>query len=271
MRNAGLVLLLGALACVGGDARVAVDAATQTAAAAAVPQDSTAAQPSRPLHLARLEQRAPTTFPHDPHLRFDCTRCHAQVAGHERHANVACRQCHEAPAPTSAGASASECSSCHHGRSQPFGCLHCHDGEASDSPPPAVPLTFRIAGATAVRTVAVPHARHAELACTRCHTGDHQAGAAAQCGACHQRHHQPAANCAGCHLPPREGVHDAASHRGCNGGGCHQDAAVLALPFVRAVCLMCHPAQVQHEPGGECATCHNLQPQKTAAGDVGNP
>lgn len=271
MRHAELVLLLGALACADGDAKAAVDAATQTAAAAAVPQDSAAAPASRPLHLARVEERAPTTFPHDPHLRFDCTRCHAQVTGHERHANVACRKCHEAPAPTSAGASPGECGSCHHARTQPFGCLHCHDRERASPRSPAISLTMRLAGTSVVRTVAVPHARHSTLPCTACHAVDRQAKAGASCNSCHERHHLADADCAACHSPPREGVHQAAVHRGCGGEACHQDAAVRALPLAPAVCLSCHPSQARHEPGGDCAGCHNLQLSAAVAGTPGRP
>jgi len=267
--NAELVLLLGALACAGGNAKAAVATATQTAAVTAASQDSLAAEPSRPLHLARLEERAPTAFPHAPHLRFDCKRCHAQVAGHERHANVACRQCHEAPAPTTARAPAPDCNSCHHARARAADCQHCHDRDPA-RPAPAVPLSFRIAGSEVMRTVSFPHARHAQLTCTRCHAGADRASARAACASCHERHHQPAADCAACHSEPREGVHSAAVHRGCGGEGCHQDRAVLALPRARSVCLVCHPAQAQHEPGGDCATCHDLR-SAAAGGDAGAP
>ena len=267
MRDAGLVLLLGALACAGGDAKGVVDAATQTASPAAPSQDSTDTQTSHPLRLARLEERAPTTFPHAPHLRFDCRRCHAQVAGHERHANVPCRQCHEAPAPTTTGASASDCSSCHHASNQAFDCVHCHDRDPATRPAPQVRLTLRLAGHDATRSVSFPHARHAGLSCTRCHLHADRASAAAQCNGCHESHHRAGADCAACHSPPREGVHSAAVHRGCGGEGCHQNPAVLALPLARNVCLACHPAQAQHEPGGNCATCHNLR--LPAAGQTG--
>lgn len=254
---AGLVLLLGVVACAGGNAQAAVDAATQTATAAAAAQDSVS-EPSRPLHLSRLEERAPTTFPHAPHLRFDCTRCHAQVAGHERHANVACRQCHEAPAPTTARASAPDCHSCHHARTEAERCRHCHDRDPA-APAPAIPLTFRIASHDVTRVVSFPHDRHSALGCTRCHAGGDRASARLACASCHERHHQPGANCSACHPTPREGVHAADVHRGCGGEGCHRDSAVLALPRARSVCLACHPAQARHEPGGDCVTCHDLR------------
>lgn len=259
MFDARLLPLLGVLACVGGNARADADAATHTAESAFAPQESASLQPARPPHLARVVERAPTRFAHEPHLRFECDRCHAQVAGHERHANVACRQCHEAPPPTGGGAPAAECNACHHARTQPYGCMHCHERPAADPSSPVVRVEFRIGAHTVERELALPHALHERLPCTGCHAAAGRAPTVTGCNSCHERHHHPAANCSACHPLPRPGVHTAGVHRGCGGTGCHQDAAVLALPLVRAVCLSCHPAQSAHEPEGDCAGCHHLQ------------
>ena len=40
--------------------------------------------------------------------------------------------------------------------------------------------------------------------------------------------------------------------------GCHTDPTLPERPETRPACLSCHRDQVEHEPGRDCAPCHQL-------------
>ncbi len=272
-----------AAACGGGSgdappAAVAGDSASQPA------QDSAAASPapaaSRVVAAARGDSSAalaaanaaePTSaFPHARHRSVQCTVCHASVAGHTSHPGVTCNDCHPAPvgAATTVAASAdrSACRSCHHGARSPQSCTGCHGAGPTSELSVTQTLSMSVWPASRTRVLTFPHARHGSIACTRCHTGGTTLQFTAGCGACHASHHRADANCMGCHPAPAAGVHTAAVHRGCGGSGCHQDAAVVALPMTRSVCLTCHRDRVSHQPGRPCAECHLPPPEPGKAG-----
>ncbi|HSJ14346.1 MAG TPA: hypothetical protein VK939_08015 [Longimicrobiales bacterium] len=231
--------------------------------------DSAPATTRSRLHVALVEERRASTFPHERHVGLECVRCHTQVPGHGAHSSVACLDCHEPVAsatPEATRAASGDCSSCHHAPAQGFGCRHCHDSRSLPSEA-SVEVTARFAAGSAgqVRRLPFSHALHGAIECVRCHGREAHTAAPASCATCHQRHHTATASCAGCHPTPRPGVHPVEAHLGCAGAGCHDDAAVAELPLVRAVCVVCHRAQSDHETGAECASCHAVRPQARAA------
>jgi hypothetical protein len=56
------------------------------------------------------------------------------------------------------------------------------------------------------------------------------------------------------------------AHLTCSGSGCHTAPEVERVSDTRAVCLLCHQEQENHEPGGVCVECHRVRPE---TGDVG--
>lgn len=244
MRGWLLLCVVTGTACAEAPPAAPADAAASDAA----PQEEVAR--ARPPHLARVADTRPSGFPHEPHTGFECTRCHEAVPGHGAHAQLACHECHDAPAP--AARPSGDCSSCHHSSAVVRGCADCHEGKNA----PAAAQQVQV---TRDRTLPFAHARHNELECTRCHerSGDRVAGA---CTSCHERHHRADANCRGCHRAVPAAAHPVARvHQGCGGAGCHTDATVAALPFSRSLCVVCHTAQAGHEPDEECTGCHRLQ------------
>lgn len=243
-------LCLAALACAGGERE------PQSTPAAAV-EDSVPAK-RQPLHLARLSVSEPSGFPHDAHRSEPCARCHGRVAGHEGHRELDCRECHP-PSPAAATASG-DCTSCHHERSRSYGCLHCHDAQTPGRAGDVKGVALAGPAGSPARVLPFSHDRHTKLDCARCHEGRPTAAGAAPCTSCHTQHHRAEADCSACHAPPSATLHPAARvHQGCGGTGCHTDATVLALPFTRSLCVTCHSAQARHEPGLDCATCHQVR------------
>jgi hypothetical protein len=100
------------------------------------------------------------------------------------------------------------------------------------------------------------HRFHSDEECSQCHRRAPLLAASARCAECHDDHHRPEADCSACHAADDVAAHGADVHRGCAGSGCHEDPRVLALPFSRPVCLVCHSAQVNHQPGRGCEECH---------------
>lgn len=84
------------------------------------------------------------------------------------------------------------------------------------------------------------------------------------CGSCHQDHHRPDARCQSCHTQPPASAHGVQAHVSCSGSGCHDAPDVDAMAQTRAVCLVCHQAQENHEVGRECADCHQVRPGEFA-------
>lgn len=186
------------------------------------------------------------TFEHTRHRALACLTCHA-VQG-------SARLTFEQPRG---------CQICHHQAPAASRCDNCHEaGEIA--PPHASVVTVTVAShAARPRTVGFEHQRHAALRCVTCHTspvGLAVADSVRQCAACHGDHHEAARACGSCHsdraaaaphAPPVE------AHARCD--ACHEAATVARLVPDRGLCLTCHAAQRDHEPGGECTACHFLQ------------
>jgi hypothetical protein len=112
---------------------------------------------------------------------------------HARHAAVACRECHGTPVTLSADVG---CASCHAAHHRPAAdCAACHAPARESAHGPAVHLSCSGSGCHAPRRAPAPTA--SRTLCLVCHDA--------------QRAHEPAGECAACHLIPVH-VRGAATH-----------------------------------------------------------
>ncbi|HSM07207.1 MAG TPA: cytochrome c3 family protein [Longimicrobiales bacterium] len=249
------------------------------------PPDAPVEEPAAPVQETRFEPPRPApepaaapvatdlalsgSFAHEPHAGVRCATCHTGVQGHSLHAAVGCAECHPSPEGVEAVGTPSEegCLTCHHLRQSARSCVDCH----GDLPGRVFQVDQRLDLSVTIepitRTLAFDHGWHRDRACATCHTPTPRAIVSIGCGDCHDAHHRAESDCAGCHEPsPLD--HDETVHRGCTGTGCHGPVAA-ALPTSRSFCLTCHRDQVDHEPGGDCSTCHLFESSRTA--DSGTP
>lgn len=260
-----LALAVAVAAC-GRSSRPAAKAAADTAAAV----DSTApASPGLAIKAAPAPVRPvavslpPNAFRHEKHRSLKCQRCHAAVPGHTVHTDVACTSCH-APAPvTGPVPTAAECAGCHHADTQHRTCRSCHDAATIGLLTLHLEWKLTVWSAPRPRDVTFDHRWHKDLQCSACHTSQPTLVPTRACGSCHE-HHEGKADCRTCHRSPPAGAHTTAVHTGCTGSGCHQNPPVKAAALSRDECLLCHADRVNHEPGRVCATCHMLQPARSA-------
>jgi hypothetical protein len=182
---------------------------------------------------------------------------------HARHREVECSACHDAR--ESHGAltvtSVRDCRGCHHTQPVAADCAACHPTQDLGRASQPVRQTLRLSvAAPRERTLPFSHAAHGEVSCASCHREPLTLRSTASCTDCHEMHHRPSARCIDCHAAPPAGAHTASVHLGCGGAGCHDPvpAAVRDVPRVRNLCLSCHQSLVDHEPGGNCADCHQL-------------
>lgn len=180
---------------------------------------------------------------------------------HLKHERVPCLGCHLAAGGRSLKFEPPQgCRDCHHGASHRNECDRCH---AADRLPDSLPIRFSVAAAARApreRAVAFPHRRHADLRCTACHgeTVDRApVDSAASCRGCHDQHHDVDRSCAICHRTSETLASHAAParpHVACD--KCHAAAVIARLTPTRSLCLACHGAEVDHNPGRECTVCH---------------
>lgn len=108
------------------------------------------------------------------------------------------------------------------------------------------------------RSLPFAHEAHEARDCENCHVERPTLRPDVDCASCHEDHHTPEARCMTCHEQPAEDAHDIEAHLGCGGTGCHSQPGFDALVQERATCLVCHQAQEDHEPGQDCAECHQI-------------
>jgi hypothetical protein len=182
---------------------------------------------------------------------------------HSQHESVACSTCHGVGEEhrVTLIRSARDCQACHHDPRQTlrrYECTDCH-GPADMPAPGPVPATLDLSvwDAPRVRELPFDHDVHAERICQDCHTGPVLLAVETECASCHVEHHTREAECSSCHLPAEE-AHDVEVHLTCSEAGCHSGERAERPALSRPFCLMCHTDQRDHEPGGECATCHMI-------------
>jgi nitrate/TMAO reductase-like tetraheme cytochrome c subunit len=182
-------------------------------------------------------------FDHASHSGISCTDCHAFDTSHGAITPTAERGCME----------------CHH--TAPVvnrGCETCH---ATSSAPRAVSMAMRLGvwSGAQTREVRFDHDEHSQVACATCHTEGTARAVSTTCATCHTEHHAADTDCTRCHAPPSPDAHTIAVHtEGCAGSGCHEDRTIAGIPRTRSFCLSCHQDMEQHEPGRNCATCHQV-------------
>jgi len=191
-------------------------------------------------------------FSHRRHRDVECTACHATGKDHGKLllSGIAdCQSCHHAsPTTTAAGTPPKTCTTCH------------ASADLATSIPDTVSMRLSVWQAARTRVLGFRHANHTTLECGRCHTTPLTLARAPEvsCASCHEQHHDPTAQCRTCHLPSKN-AHTRQAHLGCTESQCHSPQAVAKLQPKRNVCLVCHQTKVDHQPGKECATCHQVQ------------
>jgi hypothetical protein len=209
-----------------------------------------------PLHI-RADRQIPqpvatTPFEHSRHESIGCNRCHGTG---ERHRTLLLR-------------TPQDCLACHHDAARAADCTACHE-RARLPEPGTVTTALELSVRAEVQPRALPfgHELHARVDCRDCHRTPVTLAMDRTCGSCHAEHHTAAAECQSCHVSPEPAVHDASAHLSCSGGGCHAALAAPSPILSRSLCLVCHDAQRNHEPEGDCARCHRIpDPEPLPAG-----
>jgi hypothetical protein len=186
---------------------------------------------------------------------------------HGRHTSLPCLTCH-----TNTGAKNGlvfaiprGCDLCHHqsliaGKVEAADCAKCHAPAKLAVPKPMVMQVKVGTHAPAPRTVGFKHDGHQRLACATCHQAPNTVppDSIRTCQGCHTEHHNAQRNCSTCHnraeTPP---AHSRTTHVACD--ACHTPSRIAILSPTRNFCVTCHAAQRDHQPGGECSTCHFLE------------
>ncbi|HEU4564701.1 MAG TPA: hypothetical protein VFS05_08640 [Gemmatimonadaceae bacterium] len=193
-------------------------------------------------------------FSHRRHRDLQCTACHRSTPEHHGQITVntprECQECHHAsPQGTTTaarGGARVECTSCH------------TRGELPVEVRVTTPMKLAASGQTRQRDLPFRHTQHRDVACTTCHTAPVTLDANKACADCHTQHHEATANCRFCHESGRQ-AHTVEAHLGCSGSGCHAPEVTRHLSETRNVCLSCHQEMLNHNPGKECASCHQVQ------------
>jgi len=255
----GVVLLTS---CVG---QPPPEAEPESTVAATEPEEEAVTQVRRP--FLPDEMRRPgggPSFPHGSHEQIGCANCHQRIPGHGAHGTLACAECHAASEQATQGTvSRGECMACHHSAERQTTCARCHDPGGLRNVQQSVHLG--VWPAARVRRLPFDHQWHEAETCDACHRNGPTLTPNPSCASCHEDHHRPDARCMTCHESPATGAHPLAAHLGCSGEGCHTEPALAAMAQTRTVCLVCHQDQEQHEPGEQCAECHQVRPGEDTA------
>ena len=209
-------------------------------------------------------------FPHGAHGGIVCAQCHTAVLGHDTHETVDCADCHQGSAFLGERVvfARNECLSCHHGPEQVFGCQQCHSS-GPDAVTRSETLHFAVWTESRERILTFDHLRHETVDCGECHSSGVLLEFDQECTSCHVDHHQPASECTSCHVELPLESHELDVHLGCGGAECHEDALPAETAGSRTSCLSCHREQVEHEVGGDCASCHQVGALGAGSGDGG--
>ena len=198
----------------------------------------------QPQQRPQAQAEAALDISHRQHRELQCTACHRTG---RQHGELLVR-------------SARDCQSCHHAdgeRAMP--CAQCHQtAELREQRNMPVRFALSVARQPETRNVPFRHSWHTEVECGACHGAPVTKAVTADCASCHAQHHVVQADCRLCHRPAKAD-HTRQAHLGCAGSGCHSLRQPVALQETRNVCLTCHADMVNHRPGRECATCHEVR------------
>lgn len=183
-------------------------------------------------------------FPHKPHESVACLTCHEYEDGSGRLFYKVI----------------SNCDGCHHSQENRARCASCHTGnELRRVVRQTVPWKLSVWASARERDMTFTHAEHRSVACQTCHSSATSLRSQLACTSCHADHHDELRVCTSCHSAvKRIPEHTADVHRDCATSGCHSDPVTRPLRVQRNVCLGCHTDQADHEPQGDCATCHRI-------------
>ena len=188
--------------------------------------------------MAAVGVNGATSFSHASHVELECSVCHDSRA---KHAELVVTEWNA-------------CQNCHHGSEFSDRCARCHEPAGIGAAP--VALTMAVAGSELQRGLTFDHESHRDLACTECHSGPGQRVVARSCATCHHGG-EAVTGCVGCHSAPSAEAHEISVHD-VSCADCH--GAAPADSRDRNACLSCHVELADHQPGGDCATCHKVDP-----------
>ena len=185
----------------------------------------------------------------------------SNLFSHRKHKDLACTSCHatERSHGQLLVRGPNDCAACHHATTQKAQCRECHDDrELGKQLVLSVPVKTTVTANIATRPLGFKHEQHAKTECKACHDKSPTLAFDRGCASCHADHHVAERDCKTCHASAASAKQHTRerAHQGCGGSGCHEDAAVAALPAVRNVCLACHAKEVDHKPGRDCGSCH---------------
>lgn len=195
------------------------------------------------------------TFSHDDHViagSLSCSRCHSNADLFAADGTTF------DPAHGVTRITETQCATCHH-VDRAGQCSACHSPVEVAALRLQADLTVHVQRNDVVNSRQVPfsHTAHANVGCTSCHeAGIRQTPR--ECDACHESHHTdppgPQA-CRTCHGADLITKHQPTDHLVC--GACHSPSTLQQLGTAnRRFCLTCHTDKVDHQPEGECSTCH---------------
>jgi hypothetical protein len=185
---------------------------------------------------------------------------------HKLHTRVACTACHESDDGHGVLkiTTAADCQGCHHSAENRTRCVSCHAAtELAGTFKQSFSWKLSVWPAARTRSLGFTHTRHKETACTSCHTSAASMRSTETCNSCHTEHHDAARTCTACHVDGAKiKEHDRKAHLSCTTAGCHASPVTAGLRTQRNVCLACHAEQQDHQPQGDCASCHMI-PKKS--------
>ena len=192
-------------------------------------------------------------FSHRLHRTVTCTACHT---AEDAHGTIKIR-------------TATDCAGCHHSKANQQRCTSCHGREELGGVRErTLPVKLSVWATARSRTLTFAHNHHAGIGCVSCHQGAPSFSALKSCDGCHRDHHDVERACASCHnLPVEAKAHDRRVHLTCEGAECHTSALLPRPVTARGVCIACHTQQVDHEPGGDCASCHLIPKRRVSTAE----
>lgn len=181
---------------------------------------------------------------------------------HKPHRTVACKACHETAdghgvVKTSA---VTNCSGCHHTARNVARCTSCHAAaRLTRTFTRTIAVRSSVSDTARTKTLTFAHTTHARVDCKSCHQNAARMRTVSSCESCHEDHHTEQRTCTTCHTNVNKvKEHNREAHLTCAGSGCHKTTVTGSLQTQRNVCLACHTEQVDHEPAGDCASCHMI-------------